>query len=237
MHLTCCLLPKANRDTMEVLFTFMNWVASFSTVDEETGSKMDVHNLATVIAPNMLFTNAKTEHAEDSFLGIEAVHQLIKYNETLSQVPSDFQSILNDTSMFSGSAEITTKEILKRYAELNGRPLHSVTSNPPGAYDANNTTTKGTMQGPKPKVGHAESTLQQANARPSTAETGVRLPPKSSQTPPPGMPSLPNIPGANGFYSNSQSGSRDSFGTNGGRYYGQHGREAHNPSPGPGEHL
>lgn len=87
LHLTCCLLPKAHRDTMEVLFTFFNWVASFSTVDEETGSKMDVHNLATVISPNILYSNKeKADHAEDSFLGIEAVNVLIKYNETMSQV-------------------------------------------------------------------------------------------------------------------------------------------------------
>merc|ERR1711939_761834 len=57
LHLTCCLLPKVNRDTMEILFNFMNWVASFHTVDEETGSKMDIHNLATVIAPNILYSD------------------------------------------------------------------------------------------------------------------------------------------------------------------------------------
>jgi hypothetical protein len=37
---------------------------------------------------------------------------------TVSQVPEDLQSILNDNSLFSGSAELTTKEILKRYADM-----------------------------------------------------------------------------------------------------------------------
>ncbi|EFP88891.2 uncharacterized protein PGTG_14230 [Puccinia graminis f. sp. tritici CRL 75-36-700-3] len=32
----------------------MKWVASFSHLDEETGSKMDLQNLATVITPNIL---------------------------------------------------------------------------------------------------------------------------------------------------------------------------------------
>lgn len=86
LHLTCCLLPKPHRDTMEVLFCFLNWAASFSAVDEESGSKMDVHNLATVIAPNILFSNSKTEEMEDSFLAIEAVHQLIQNNDTISEV-------------------------------------------------------------------------------------------------------------------------------------------------------
>lgn len=86
LHLACCLLPKPHRDTMEVLFCFLNWAASFSMVDEESGSKMDVHNLATVIAPNILFPNTKTDSMEDSFLAIEAVHTLIEYNEVMSEV-------------------------------------------------------------------------------------------------------------------------------------------------------
>ena len=86
MHLTCCLLPQAHRDTMEVIFTFLNWVSSFSAVDEESGSKMDIHNLATVIAPNMLHSGAKNLEIENSFLAVEAVHSLIEYNESLCEV-------------------------------------------------------------------------------------------------------------------------------------------------------
>lgn len=71
---------------MEVLFCFLNWAASFSVVDEESGSKMDVHNLATVIAPNILFANSKTEGMEESFLAIEAVNQLIQFNEIMCEV-------------------------------------------------------------------------------------------------------------------------------------------------------
>ena len=71
---------------MEVLFSFLNWAASFSVVDEESGSKMDIHNLATVVAPNMLFSNNKTEGMEESFLAIEAVHQLLECNELMCEV-------------------------------------------------------------------------------------------------------------------------------------------------------
>jgi hypothetical protein len=85
LHLTCCLLPKPHRDCLEILCAFFNWVASFHQVDEESGSKMDTHNLATVIAPNILFTNAKTP-VDDNFLAIEVVHTLIEYNDQMCEV-------------------------------------------------------------------------------------------------------------------------------------------------------
>lgn len=86
LHLTCCLLPKPHRDTMEVLFTFMNWVSSFSHVDEENGSKMDIHNLATVITPNVIHRGKELVPVDDSFLAIEAVHSLIECNESMCEV-------------------------------------------------------------------------------------------------------------------------------------------------------
>ncbi|KAI5370302.1 Putative Rho GTPase activation protein [Septoria linicola] len=122
LHLTCCLLPKPHRDTMEVLFTFLNWVSSFSHVDEESGSKMDIHNLATVITPNIMHSGKDSVPVEDSFLAIEAVHSLIECNESMCEVPEDLAMILNDSSLFSNNAEITTKEILKRYGDRAKAP-------------------------------------------------------------------------------------------------------------------
>lgn len=92
LHLTCCLLPKAHRDTLEVLFNFLNWVSSFSHVDEESGSKMDIHNLATVITPNVLHRGKENVPVDDNFLAIEAVHSLIECNESMCEV-SGVQSI------------------------------------------------------------------------------------------------------------------------------------------------
>ena len=99
LHLTCCLLPQTHRDTMEVLFSFLNWAASFSQVDEESGSKMDVHNLATVIAPNILYANAKASNVDDSFLSIEAVNLLIKYNESFCQVSHATSPVFHKLTM------------------------------------------------------------------------------------------------------------------------------------------
>ncbi|KAK0119924.1 hypothetical protein ONS95_011349 [Cadophora gregata] len=127
LHLTCCLLPKAHRDCLEVLCAFFNFVASFHQVDEESGSKMDTHNLATVIAPNILYTNAKTP-VDDNFLAIEVVHTLIECNEQMCEVPEDLQSILSDQTLFNNPSDITTKEILKRYGDLGaaGGPRRTV---------------------------------------------------------------------------------------------------------------
>ncbi|CAD6505579.1 BgTH12-01069 [Blumeria graminis f. sp. triticale] len=124
LHLTCCLLPKAHRDCLEILCSFLNWVASFHQVDEESGSKMDTHNLATVIAPNILLTNAKTP-VDDNFLAIEVVHSLIECNEQMCEVPEDLQSILNDPTLFNNPSDITTKEILKRYGDIGSQAIRN----------------------------------------------------------------------------------------------------------------
>ena len=143
LHLICCLLPKCNRDTLEVLSAFLKWASSFSQVDEESGSKMDIHNLATVMAPNILYAPPPKQgtkgpivpQVDDSFLAIEAVNTLIKYNESFcevslpdrnclrlyadhKQVPEDLQSILTDSSLHTASADMSTKEILARYGHI-----------------------------------------------------------------------------------------------------------------------
>lgn len=92
LHLVLCLLPKCHRDCLEILFSFLKWVATFHQVDEESGSKMDVHNLATVIAPNILYSNTKTLQLDgDPYSVVEAVQDLITYNEEMCLV-SAFRS-------------------------------------------------------------------------------------------------------------------------------------------------
>ena len=74
---------------MEILFSFLVWASSFSQVDEENGSKMDAHNLATVISPNILKDQEnKKVVSDESFLAIEAVNSLIEYNDQMCEVRS-----------------------------------------------------------------------------------------------------------------------------------------------------
>lgn len=110
MHLTCCLMPKSHRDTMEVLFAFLRWTASFSQVDEESGSKMDAHNLATVMAPNILYAPPKktdpkipTPQVDESFLAIETVHTLVLLNDSFSEVSYCALVVRADTDHLLGA--------------------------------------------------------------------------------------------------------------------------------------
>lgn len=109
LHLSCCLLPKCNRDTMEVVFSFLFWVASFSHVDEDTGSKMDLHNIATVITPNVLYAKTKDgvpAAMDDSFSSIEVVKSLIENCSEFCQV--HLLSLLNVELMwFLGSCRFS----------------------------------------------------------------------------------------------------------------------------------
>ncbi|QIW96957.1 hypothetical protein AMS68_002475 [Peltaster fructicola] len=170
LHLTCCLLPKAHRDTMEVLFTFMNWVSSFSHVDEESGSKMDIHNLATVITPNILHKGKDDNPVDESFLAIEAVHSLIECNEEMCEVPEDCMMLLNDQMLNSKEqGDITTKEILRRYGELAKVP----TASPGVAGDTEQSRSRDTRApvvtrvntDPQQAAWQAEATVRTVGAR------------------------------------------------------------------------
>ncbi|KAL8729986.1 MAG: hypothetical protein Q9181_004814 [Wetmoreana brouardii] len=175
LHLTCCLLPKTHRDSLEILFSFLVWASSFSQVDEESGSKMDTHNLATVITPNILKDKSPVVGMdENSFLAIEAVNSLIEYNDQMCEVPEDLQSILNDSSLFNNPSDITTKEILKRYGDI-GRsaaqhpqitdPSKTHTNEPlPNSRESN--TTNGSNPAARaaaPIITHVDTDPYQAN--------------------------------------------------------------------------
>ena len=48
---------------------------------------MDSHNLATVMAPNILYQDPKIQgQVDESFLSIEAVHMLLEYNDQMCEV-------------------------------------------------------------------------------------------------------------------------------------------------------
>ncbi|KAL8824911.1 MAG: hypothetical protein Q9170_008002 [Blastenia crenularia] len=177
LHLTCCLLPKVHRDSLEILFSFLVWVSSFAQVDEENGSKMDTHNLATVMAPNILKDkNAVSGMDENSFLGIEAVYTMLEYNDQMCEVPEDLQSILNDSSLFNNSSDITTKEILKRYGDI-GRsavhrpritdPTYTNNTNEPSPNSRESNTTNGSnpaAHAAAPVITHIDTDPYQGNA-------------------------------------------------------------------------
>ncbi|KAG1047678.1 hypothetical protein G6F43_009885 [Rhizopus delemar] len=113
-HLACCLLPKANRDTMEVLFVFMKWVSQFAHLENNTGNKMGIVNLATVIAPNILYSKSKDPVKDESFYSIETVTMLLQNAEEFATVPEDFIPLLQNLSYEEADMDMNVRHILKK---------------------------------------------------------------------------------------------------------------------------
>ncbi|KAI0954059.1 hypothetical protein AcW1_006672 [Taiwanofungus camphoratus] len=114
LHMVSLILPKAHRDTLEVLFVFLKWVASFAHMDEETGSKMDLPNLATVICPSILYSRGRDAVRDESFGAIRVVTALLENQDEFYCVPEEFLSILHDQEYFANSLDLPSKEFLKK---------------------------------------------------------------------------------------------------------------------------
>ncbi|KAJ3505781.1 hypothetical protein NLJ89_g7240 [Agrocybe chaxingu] len=114
LHLISLLLPKSHRDTMEVLFVFLKWVASFAHMDAETGSKMDLGNLATVIAPSIIYARGRDAARDETFSGVRVITSLLEDQDEYFTVPAEFLSILHDQEYFANSLELPSKEFMKK---------------------------------------------------------------------------------------------------------------------------
>ncbi|KAI1345126.1 rho-type GTPase-activating protein [Xylariaceae sp. FL0016] len=179
LHMTCCLLPQTHRDTLEVLFSFLKWVATFHQVDEDTGSRMDVHNLARVIAPNVLYTRNKSpSFSDEPMTAVACVEDLIQFNEEMCMVPAEIMDILSDSTLFSNNSDITTKEILKRIESRapNGGPRQYETEFV-GRQD--NKRPMATRVDTDPTMWHQESSV-----RPVMPEPTIPFPSNQGGTPP-----------------------------------------------------
>ncbi|KAI0328665.1 RhoGAP-domain-containing protein [Cubamyces sp. BRFM 1775] len=114
LHMVSLILPKAHRDTLEVLFVFLKWVASFAHLDEETGSKMDLQNLATVICPSILYSRGQNAVRDESFGAIRVVTMLLENQDEFYCVPEEFLPILQDEEYFANCMELPSREFLKK---------------------------------------------------------------------------------------------------------------------------
>lgn len=99
---------------MEVLFVFLKWVASFAHMDESTGSKMDLPNLATVICPSILYSRGRDAVRDESFGAIKVVTSLLENQDEFYTVPEEFLPILHDQEYFSNTLELPSKDFLKK---------------------------------------------------------------------------------------------------------------------------
>ncbi|TFK51741.1 hypothetical protein OE88DRAFT_1464684 [Heliocybe sulcata] len=114
LHMVSLLLPKYHRDTSEVLFVFLKWVASFAHMDEETGSKMDLGNLATVICPSILYSRGRDAVRDESFGAIRVVTSLLENQDEFFTVPEELLPILQDQDYFANSLDLPSREFMKK---------------------------------------------------------------------------------------------------------------------------
>lgn len=125
----------------------------------------------------------------------------------IAQVPEDLQQILNDSSLFSGSADITTKEILKRYADIGKSSASALTPGSDVETGVNGTMRSKESRGSAPMITRVDenpfqdSTGWQAESsvRPTVAKTEQSTPPQETHR----------------FYASPANGSKDSFGLGG----------------------
>lgn len=114
LHLISLIMPKPHRDTMEVLFVFLKWVASFAHMDAETGSKMDLGNLATVICPSILYSRGQNALRDETFGALRVVTSLLENQDEFFLVPPDMLAIIQDQEYFASCLDLPSKEFLKK---------------------------------------------------------------------------------------------------------------------------
>jgi hypothetical protein len=132
---------------MEILFVFLKWVASFAHMDAETGSKMDLGNLATVICPSILYARGRDAMRDETFSGLRVITTLLENQDEVFTVPEEFLPILHDQEYFANSLDLPSKEFLKKcdmYMRLknSGRSM-------PGTPYPNQGNTGGGQQQPR----------------------------------------------------------------------------------------
>jgi len=102
---------------------FLKWVASFAHMDAETGSKMDLENLAKVICPSILYARGRDPLRDETLSGVHVVTLLLENQDEFFTVPEEFLTILHDQEYFANSMDLPSKDFLKKcdtYMRLKG---------------------------------------------------------------------------------------------------------------------
>ncbi|KAK7435963.1 Rho-type GTPase activating protein Rga1 [Stygiomarasmius scandens] len=166
LHMLSIIMPKAHRDTMEVLFVFLKWVASFAHMDEETGSKMDLSNLAITICPSILYSSRRDAVRDESFGAIRVITALLENQDEFFAVPEEFMPILHDQEYFVNSMELPAKDFMKKCDTY--QKVKATNGRLPGAmYNVPNSSTPRFPQPTSPVLVDKPSAPPNPNLRPS----------------------------------------------------------------------
>ncbi|TRM60715.1 hypothetical protein BD626DRAFT_503621 [Schizophyllum amplum] len=186
LHMVCLILPKSHRDTLEVLFVFLKWVASFAHMDEETGSKMDLGNLATVICPSILYSRGRDPVRDESFGAIRVVSNLLENQDDFFAVPEEFLPMLRDQDHFS--AFLKKCDTYQR--AKSGRPPAAQYGSPPNGMPRYNGIATPTMQPtPRPYPAPVTNSPYTSPSSPSIPQNGFNHPREDW----PASPRMPSV--------------------------------------------
>ncbi|KAG6857463.1 hypothetical protein H0H87_003530 [Tephrocybe sp. NHM501043] len=197
LHYVSLILPKSHRDTMEILFVFLKWVASFAHMDAETGSKMDLGNLATVICPSILYARGRDAIRDETFGGLRVITSLLEHQDEFFVVPEEFVAMLHDQEFFGNGLELPGKEFMKKcenYLKMrgaNGRsqstPVNGVNNGGPRYPSQNPGYPDRPAMGPsqsertiRPPPTPSTSTYQQPSSYGSPPQVSMPPPPQSA---------------------------------------------------------
>lgn len=92
----------------------MKWVSQFAHMKDDSGSKMHIANLSTVLAPNILYSKSKDPIKDESFFAIETVTMMLQNAEEFATVPEDFIPLLQNLTYEEGDMELNVRHILKK---------------------------------------------------------------------------------------------------------------------------
>jgi len=111
------ILPKCHRDTLEVLFIFLKWVASPVNDDSEgrrrPGIQLNLSDLAHRIANRVLYRGGALEEMEYG-KGVRIVTEMLKNQDTFFTVPEEFLPLLQDQGFFVNGMELSGKDFMKQ---------------------------------------------------------------------------------------------------------------------------
>ncbi|CAO3585841.1 unnamed protein product [Absidia cylindrospora] len=138
LHLACCMLPKENRDTMQVVFGFLQHVSTFKDIN-----KMGIYNLARIMAPSVLHDRTSLSNQDMAATSnssvmadktpveeIKVVDMLIRYYDEFGKTPADMMPFISDHQMVEWFSGMDSKHFVKNYADL-AKTGYSKSSYPP----------------------------------------------------------------------------------------------------------
>lgn len=104
------MMPKVHRDVLEVVLLFLVWLSKYAHVDVRIGNRMDLTNIAQVMAPTLLRPSHRDPKPVELPHMIAAVLALLEDQHILHEVPNQLASVLH-----VAPPEKDTASLLKRF--------------------------------------------------------------------------------------------------------------------------